>query len=93
MKSRYDRAPGKDARMANVRGKRFEGEHSSANSFVKSEEAKIKSKAGRDPKLEAKDMEFNAEMMNNGAHAQRLASALTSSIDHEAFPVRKPSSE
>ena len=40
MKSRYDRNPGKDASIANVRQKRMEQMHDSADSFVKAEQAR-----------------------------------------------------
>jgi hypothetical protein len=32
-------------------------------------------------------MEFNANMANNGAHAQRLAVSLTKGLDKVAYPV------
>jgi len=88
MKSRYDRAPGKDAKMSNLREERFQGQHKANNAFVKAEQAKIKANGGKDPKMQDKFMEFNANMMNNGMHAQELARTLTKGIDHEAFPVK-----
>jgi hypothetical protein len=87
MKSRYDGAPGKDAAMANVRQKRLEAEHSAKNAFVKKVQAEQARNAGRPPKLEAKSMEFNAYMCNNGEHAQRLAKSLTKGLDKVAYPV------
>lgn len=88
MKSRYDRAPGKDAKMANVRERRFEGEHKSSNEFVKSEQAKLKAKAGKDPKMSSEAMKFDGYMCNNGEHAQEFGRELTKGLDKEAFPVK-----
>lgn len=88
MKSRYDNNPGKDAAMAKVRQSRMEAEHSSKDAFVKREQASIKAKGGKAPKLEAASLEFNAYMCNNGEHAQELARTITKGLDKEAFPVR-----
>lgn len=88
MRDRYDGNPGKDARMAKVRQSRMEAEHSSKNQFVKREQAKTASKAGKVPNLKGEAMEFNSYMCNNGAHAQEFARELTKGIDHEAFPVK-----
>ncbi len=87
MKSRYDNNPGKDAAIAGVRHSRLESEHSAKDAFVKKHQAESARMAGRSPKLEAKDMMFNAQMMNDGAHAQRLAVELTRGLDKVAFPV------
>jgi hypothetical protein len=65
--------------------------HSSADAFVKSEQNKLKSKDGKAPKLEERYSYFNAEMINNGRHAQELAVKLTAGLDKEAFPVRPAS--
>lgn len=65
-----------------------EAQHSSSDSFVKSQEAKLARMGGRAPRLEEKDMEFNAEMMNDGMHAQEFARELTKGLDKEAFPVK-----
>ncbi len=88
MKSRYDNAPGKDAAMQNTRQKRFEAEHSAKNSFVKKVQAEQSRHAGRPPKLEAKALEFDAYMCNNGMHAQELARDLTAGMDKVAFPLK-----
>jgi hypothetical protein len=87
MKSRYDNTPGKDAPMANRRQGRFEAEHMARNQFVKKVQAEQARHGGKPPKLEARSMEFNAYMCNNGEHAQMLGKKLTSNIDHVAFPV------
>jgi len=65
-----------------------EAQHSGTDSFVKSQEARLAKLGGRAPRLEEKDMMFDAEMMNNGAHAQELGRALTKGLDKEAFPVK-----
>lgn len=88
MKSRYDKNPGKDAKMANVRGARLESMHSANNSFVKAEQAKIKAKAGKEPMMKAEYSNFDSCMMNNGEHAQEFARKLTAGLDKEAFPVK-----
>lgn len=88
MKSRYDGAPGKDAKMANVRQSRMQAEHADANNFVKKEQREQDKYAGRDPKLKNEALEFNAYMCNNGKHAQMFATELTKGLDKVAFPVR-----
>jgi hypothetical protein len=65
-----------------------EAQHSSSNSFVKSHEAKLERMGGRAPRLEEKDMEFNAVMMNDGEHAQEFGRELTAGLDKTAFPVK-----
>lgn len=88
MKDRYDGNPGKDARMANVRQKRMEAEHSNKDAFVKRQQMEVASKAGRNPDLKGASLEFNAYMCNNGEHAQEFARSLTKGLDKEAFPVK-----
>ena len=88
MKNRYDNSPGKDAAMQNTRQKRFEAEASMNDNFVKSQQAKLSVHAGKAPKLEAKSMEFDAYMCNNGMHAQEFAVKLTAGLDKVAFPVK-----
>ena len=87
MKSRYDGAPGKESMVSNSRHKRLEAEHSAKNQFVKKVQSEQDRHAGRSPKLEAKSMEFNAYMCNNGEHAQRLAKSVTKGLDKVAYPV------
>jgi hypothetical protein len=43
---------------------------------------------GKTPNLGERYMDFCAPMMNNGAHAQQLASSVTAGLDKTAFPVR-----
>ncbi len=88
MKDRYDRAPGKESSIAKTRHARHESVHNANNAFVKRTQAAIAPMGGKAPRLEGKYMEFNANMVNNGGHAQDLASKLTSDIDHKAFPVK-----
>ena len=88
MKSRYDNAPGKDAAMANTRQNRMEAVHSANNAFVKKVQNEQAKHAGRPPKLEAKSMEFNAYMCNNGEHAQELARDVTVGMDKVAYPLK-----
>lgn len=88
MKSRYDGAPGKDAAMANVRQKRLEAEHSAKNAFVKKVQAEQARHGAKPPKLEAKAMEFNAYMCNDGEHAQELARDVSKGMDKVAFPLK-----
>lgn len=85
----YTMRNGKDASMLNRRHGMEESQHDGSNAFVKEEQNKVKSKAGHEPRMDGRYMEFDACMMNNGEHAQALAKELTSGIDHEAFPVRQ----
>lgn len=66
-----------------------QSQHSETDSFVKSEQQKTKKLAGKPPEMQERFYEFNANMMNNGMHAQELAKEITKGIDHEAFPVRQ----
>lgn len=85
----YTLRGGKDAEIANKRQSMGEAQHSGANSFVKEEQAKTKSMAGKSPMMEDRYMKFDACMVSNGAHAQALAKKLTSDLDKVAFPVRQ----
>ena len=85
----YTMRNGKDASMLNRRHGMEEGQHDSSNAFVKGEQHKIKAKAGHEPRMDGRYMEFDACMVNNGEHAQEFAKELTRGIDHEAFPVRQ----
>jgi len=88
MKSRYDRAPGKEAAIAKVRQNRYEMEHREKNDFVKKVQNEQAVHGGRVPNLKAESMEFSSYMCNDGMHAQELARDLTANIDHIAFPVK-----
>ncbi len=88
MSKDYTMRNGKEAAIAGNRHRMEEAQHSSSDAFVKSQEAKLSRMAGRAPKLEAKDMEFNAVMMNDGAHAEEFGRMLTKGLDKEAFPVK-----
>jgi hypothetical protein len=66
-----------------------ENQHSASNAFVKAEQEKMKKMGGQAPMMQGRYMEFDACMMNNGAHAQAFAKKLTSDIDHLAYPVRQ----
>lgn len=70
-----------------------EEQHSGADAFVRSEQAKMKSMEGRAPMMDNRYMKFDACMSNNGAHAQEFAKNLTSGIDHLAYPVRQKPDE
>lgn len=70
-----------------------QAQHDGSDAFVKSEQAKLKSKSGRAPILEDRYMKFDACMINNGAHAQELARNLTKGLDKDAFPVRQRADE
>lgn len=83
----YTLRGGKDAAIANKRQKMGEAQHSQKDAFVKGEQNAMKSMEGRAPMMEDRFMKFDASMMNNGAHAQRLASSLTAGLDKKAFPV------
>ncbi len=87
MKDRYDGAPGKDAKLANTRQRRYEAEHLGKDEFVKKQERELDKYAGRRPEMKPDMFEFNANMQNNGAWAQGFAKKLTADIDHVAFPV------
>lgn len=68
-------------------------QHSESDSFVKAEQAKTKKYAGKAPIMEERYYKFDACMMNNGWHAQKLAKEITKGIDHDAFPVRQKPDE
>lgn len=89
----YTLRGGKEAQITNNRQRMAESQHSESNSFVKSEQEKTKRMAGRAPEMEERYYKFDACMMNNGEHAQRLAKEITSGIDHDAFPVRQKPDE
>jgi len=89
----YTLRGGKEAEISNNRQRMGESQHRESNSFVKAEEAKTKKYAGRPPKMEDRFYKFDACMMNNGEHAQRLAKDITKGIDHEAFPIRQKPDE
>lgn len=84
----YTMRNGKDARIKANRDRMSEAQHSAADSFVKREQDALKSLGGRPAKLEAKFMEFNAEMVSDGDHAQGFARDLTVGLDKKAFPVK-----
>lgn len=86
--SRYDKAPGKESAIAKTRHARQEAMHNEANAFVKRHQEEVKPMAAKAPRLEGKYMEFNAEMVSNGKHAQEFASKLTTGLDKKAFPVK-----
>jgi len=58
------------------------------DAFVKAEQARVKSLAGKVPNLEKKYTVMDGCMTVNGKAAQELARKLTTSIDHTAFPVK-----
>ncbi len=88
MKSRYDNAPGKEAAISNSRQKRLEAEHSAKDAFVKKHQAETNKMAGKAPELTGRLMEFNANMMNTGEHAEEFGRKLTAGLDKKAFPVK-----
>lgn len=62
---------------------------SSNNAFVKSQQMKTASMAGKDPApISAECSKFDACMMNTGEKAQKLARNLTTGLDKKAFPVK-----
>lgn len=73
--------------MANTRHSRLEAEHNANNQFAKKQQMEMARMGGKAPKLEAREMEFDAYMVNNGEHAQMLAKKLTVGLDKVAFPV------
>lgn len=83
----YTMRNGKDAELLNKRHGMEEGQHNASNAFVKMEQNKVKAKAGKEPRMEGRYMEFDACMVNNGYHAQEFAKQLTAGLDKEAFPV------
>lgn len=66
----------------------FEAHHKSNNAFVREHEAMTASMGGKSPKLDGRLMNFNAEMMNTGEHAQDFGRSLTAGLDKKAFPVK-----
>ncbi len=85
----YTLRGGKEAEITNSRQRMAESQHSQTDNFVKAEQAKTKKYAGKAPIMEERFYRFDANMMNNGEHAQSLAKKMTSDIDHVAFPVRQ----
>lgn len=67
--------------------KMLQSEHDRNNAFVKAQQAKMVSKAGKAPSLDAECMNFDACMTNTGDKAQSFAKTLTAGID-DAFPVK-----
>lgn len=62
--------------------------HNQNDAFVKRQGEELKKMAGKAPELDGKYMIFNAEMVNNGKHAQELGRKLTKGLDKKAFPVK-----
>jgi hypothetical protein len=87
MKDRYDGAPGKDAKIHNVRQRRYEAEHAGKDAFVKRQQAEMDKYSGHKPELKNDMFEFNANMQNTGEWAQGFAKKLTKGLDKVAFPV------
>ena len=85
----YTLRGGKEAEITNNRQRMAVSQHSQTDAFVKDEQAKTKKYAGKAPEMENRYYKFDACMMNNGEHAQRLAKDITKDIDHVAFPVRQ----
>ncbi len=59
----------------------------SNNAFVKSEQAKLKSKMGGRPMVPGEMEEFNAYMSNDGEKAQSFGRKLCSGLE-DAFPLK-----
>lgn len=59
----------------------------SNNAFVRSEQAKMKSKMGDRPRMKKEMEEFNAYMSNDGENAKDFARKLCSDMD-DAFPLK-----
>jgi len=78
----------REGARANERQKMFEARHSSDNAFVREHEAMTAVMGGKAPNLEGKYMNFNAQMVNNGGHAQEFGRELTAGLDKKAFPVK-----
>jgi len=85
----YTLRGGKEATITNNRQRMGEQQHNMTDNFVKEEQVKVKPMAGKAPEMEERYYMFNANMMNNGEHAQRLAKDITRDIDHVAFPVKQ----
>ena len=88
MNDGYEKMQSRESARANKRQSAFEADHSSNNAFVKSHEAMTAVMGGHAPKLEAKYMYFDAEMVSDGMHAQELGRDLTTGLDKKAFPVK-----
>lgn len=74
--------------MQNSLQSKLEAEHNSHDSFVKSQQAKLAQYAGKAPNLKGELLMTNANMLNDGQHAQMFAKSLTSGIDNVAYPVK-----
>lgn len=88
MKDGYEMAKSREGARANERQKMLEGHHEHNNAFVRKHEAMLATMGGKAPNLEGKYMNFNAEMVNNGAHAQEFGRELTAGLDKKAYPVK-----
>jgi len=81
-------AKSRESARANERQKMFEKHHGSNNAFVREHEAMTATMGGKAPNLEGRLMNFNAEMMNTGEHAQEFGRNLTAGLDKKAYPVK-----
>jgi hypothetical protein len=88
MKDGYEKVKSRESARANERQNMFESRHESDNAFVRKHQAMSATMGGKEPNLEGKYMNFNAEMMNNGMHAQEFGRELTAGLDKKAFPVK-----
>lgn len=61
--------------------------HDLNNAFVRSEQMKLKSMAGKMPRMDERSFKMDAYMTNNGPAAQQFAKDLTKGLDKDAFPV------
>lgn len=81
-------APRGNASESNANHSRLLAEHNAKDEFVKRQQEMTAKMAGRDPRLEPKDMLMNATMVNNGEHAKEFGRELTRGLDKTAFPVK-----
>ena len=84
----YTLRGGKEAEIAMNRHRMEQEQYNSKQAFVKKQQAEVKSMQGRPPKLEERDMHFDACMMNEGEHAQEYGRSLTAGLDKKAYPVK-----
>lgn len=68
--------------------KKYSAEHAASNAFVKKVQMEQARYAGKEPKLKAEDMKFDACMTSDGKSARAFGAKLAAKMD-KAFPVKK----
>lgn len=62
--------------------------HDDNNAFVREHQAMTAAMGGRNPVLDREYEYYDACMVNDGEHAQKMARHLTDGLNKKAFPVK-----